>query len=74
MTRSNFLLFLLLYIFFCLYCYSDALIVEKPGQQGKLWSQHSKCFTIDKQSADSPAKEKVKEESERGSGGSLREI
>lgn len=33
-----------------------------------------KCFTDDKESVDSPAKEKVKEEFERGSSGNLSEL
>lgn len=45
---------------------------DRTGQQRKLWSQHSKCFTVDKQPLDRRAKEKVKKEFERGSGGSLR--
>lgn len=36
--------------------------------------KHSKCFTVDKESVDSIAKEKVKEEFERGPGGSLKEV
>lgn len=47
---------------------------DKTSQQGKLWSQHSTCFTVDEESVDSTAKEKVKEEFERGPGGSLKEV
>lgn len=33
---------------------------DKTSQQEKLWSQHSECFAVDKESVDSIAKEKVK--------------